>query len=202
MHNQKTVTLEDYRKSNIEKGFNTESNTPTYIIDSLIDSFDKGLIGEDLFDKAIEELNLLEKAKKANVGEIRKRKDGKSYKKTLDGWKLESEGGEKKEEKKEGGNGNHKDVDEKNKKKNKTDKAKNALYALTEGQLEESDISKELMEKFNGVLDRNKKLYTSILQTSSLVLEGRGSENYEKIYEGMSKEDKKIITDFYHAIHG
>jgi len=59
------ITLDQYKGSNIEKGFITDVQSNQGLDDSIIakslaGNFEKGIIDEDLFNKAIEELNSLQ----------------------------------------------------------------------------------------------------------------------------------------------
>lgn len=59
------ITLDQYKGSNIEKGFVTDVQSnqgldDSIIAKSLVGNFEKGIIDEDLFNKAIEELNSLQ----------------------------------------------------------------------------------------------------------------------------------------------
>jgi len=59
------ITLDQYKESNIEKGFITDVQSNQGLDDSIIakslaGNFEKGIIDEDLFNKAIEELNSLQ----------------------------------------------------------------------------------------------------------------------------------------------
>lgn len=87
------ITLEQFKGTNIEKGFKSESNPTIQDIEKALEcNLEKGLISEELYDKAVEELDLL-KGKKAMVGEIRDWK-GKKYKKIANGkWAEISEHG-------------------------------------------------------------------------------------------------------------
>lgn len=58
------ITLDQYKGSNIEKGFITDIESPKQINDAviaknLVDNFQKGLIDQDLFSKAVDELNMV-----------------------------------------------------------------------------------------------------------------------------------------------
>lgn len=85
------IGLDQYNGSFIQKGFETPKQEKRITFDSieeqLKNNFQKGLIDEDLFNKAIGELDLL-KGGKAGVGEIREW-GGKKYKKQPNGKWLE-----------------------------------------------------------------------------------------------------------------
>jgi hypothetical protein len=81
------ISLNNYKGSSIEKGFSSlpEPNFSD-IEKSLEDNFSKGLITEDLFCKAQEELDLIKaRGRKVPVGEIRTW-NGIKYRKTVSGY--------------------------------------------------------------------------------------------------------------------
>lgn len=95
----KDISINKYKGNTIEKGFsNSVEGRPE---DLVFNNFEKGVISPDEFSKALDTLDVLEKGKKAQVGEIRVRAGGAKYKKTVHGWVLQSFAGEGSDQKNE-----------------------------------------------------------------------------------------------------
>lgn len=100
------ITLDQYKESNIEKGFITDVKSNQGLDDSIIakkiaGNFEKGIIDEDLFSKAIEELNSLQGDSK--VGTKIPIFANLTLQKGEEGWEVKEEKEEKEEEEEEEG---------------------------------------------------------------------------------------------------
>lgn len=135
------VSLEDYKNSNIEKGFTNKSFDESEIIGQVVSNFDKGLLEDEVFEKAIGEVNLIKG--EAEVGTSFTAQNGTVVSKTDKGWELTkaSEEGEEvdEEEVEKGFNFEKKDKDEEDEEVKKGDDEEGEEG---KGEGEEDDVEK------------------------------------------------------------
>ena len=185
-------------KSNISEGL-----TPEKAESIIISNFEKGEISEEIF---LSGMNILEKAKKGNIGEIREWKSGK-YRKTANGWepvKSKIQSTEKKEanlseEIKQKLIDSQDDLQSKSSMRHYVANEKDYTFSNNEGRLEiknkEGKVSYLGAKGSGDILSKTEKkevVGSELSESSRKFLAG---VSHQSKFRDLSKEDKDALVD-------